>query len=603
MAQRMNSAPTGSYWARTLSRRRALAGAAALGVGAAALAACGGSDSSDGGDEQPASGLLSIPQDTTAQATKGGILQYFVAQDVPDWDPTTSSSVPAQTHAAYQYSRLLKYKPGIKAEANGEVEGDLAASYEVLDNGLRFVFKIRPDAGTDPRAPTNGRMMDAEDVAISFARFAGKNPQGVDLARSASPTAPVESVKALDKTTVEVKLAEPYAPAIILMASPRHLWVIPKEAEAGAFNASNESHGSGPWIRANYLPSSRIEYRRNPNWYDKTRPFFDGWDLPIVSEAAQQLAQFRAKNIWYGGVRQEDLLGLKRDLPDVRLNQGGDFSGGVHHIMFGFRPGSPYNDERVRQAISMLIDRDVYNDTFFNVKTFLDEGIEIPTRMLSHLGTAWSGIWMDPRESEFGANGKYFKLNIAEAKSLLSAAGFANGFDTDWTFVNNSYGADWPNRNEVMAQFVLEGGIRIKRTGVDYATRYIPDYYRGKGDFDGISSSTGGSRPDPGLWLHAHYATTGSVAHWKLNGDATFDAMLNAQMREFDRNKRVAQMKDIQRYAGKLMPVVPMAGNTAPLQNSWPWLGNYGVYRPWPEAGVPTEVGAHYWYDKAKHTT
>ena len=93
----------------------------------------------------------------------------------------------------------------------------------------------------------------------------------------------------------------------------------------------------------------------NPNWYRKDRPFLDGWDRPIISEAAQQLAQFRAGNIWYGGVRQEDMLTTKRDLPNVVLQKSGDFSGGVHHIMFGFRPGSPFNDERVRQAVVLMI--------------------------------------------------------------------------------------------------------------------------------------------------------------------------------------------------------------------------------------------------------
>jgi ABC-type transport system substrate-binding protein len=588
-----------SYWARTISRRRALAGAAALGAGAVALAACGGSE--EGESEGGAGGLVSEPVDSTRQATKGGILQHFLTQDIPDLDPTTSSSSPAQGHAEYQYSRLLKYKAGFMEESKGEVEGDLAEGPpEIFDNGLRLVFKIRPNAGTEPRPPLNGRMMNAHDVAYSYDRFAARNPQAVDLARSISPTAPVERLEVPDDRTLVVRLAEPYAPAIILMASPRHLWVIPREAE-DKFNASDQSHGSGPWYLANYIRSSRLEYRRNPNWYDKERPFFDGWDIPIISEAAQQLAQFRAKNIWFGGVRQQEMLPTKRDLPDTRLYEDPAFSGGVHHIMFGFRPGSPFHDERVRQAFSLMQDREIYMDTFFNLDTFRAEGIDIGSRLNSHLGPAWSGIWMDPLGDEFGENSKYFKHDVAEAKRLLSAAGYANGFESHWTYVQNAYGVDWPNRNEVLINMMQEGGLRISRGGVDYQTRYIPDYYRAKGDFDGISTSTGGSRPDPGLWLYVHYHTNGSVAHWKLDGDAEFNRMLLAQMQEFDRNRRIAMIKDIQRYAAKLMPVVPIAGDTAGLQISWPWVGNYGVFRPWPEAAGATEVDVHLWYDKAKH--
>src|SRR6476469_2840987 len=79
-----------SYWTHVTSsrmrRRSLLKGAAGLGVGAAALSmlGCGGSDSGGGGGTtdkvQDKSGLLSVPQDTSAKATPGGILpSYFTA--------------------------------------------------------------------------------------------------------------------------------------------------------------------------------------------------------------------------------------------------------------------------------------------------------------------------------------------------------------------------------------------------------------------------------------------------------------------------------------------------------------------------------------------
>jgi ABC-type transport system substrate-binding protein len=599
----------GGYWERLISRRRALAGAAALGAGAVALAACGGGgdDGESGGDT---SGLVTAPADTTSNAKTGGIIQIHAQTDAPNLDPTTSNSVAAQSHAGYQYSRLLKYIPGRLEPSKGELEGDLALSLpEIANDGLTFTFKLRQNDGTDPRPPTNGRPLDAQDVLFSYDRLVALNPQGADISRTRSETAPVERLEAPDNHTIVARLAEPYVPALVLFASARHLWVIPREADGG-FNPEDTSRGSGPWILQNHVPSARFEYRRNPNWYRKDRPFVDGWDITILPEYSQVQAQLRAKALWYATLRQEDILPLKREVPEIIIQENDSFVASGPHIMFGFRSGSPFNDERVREAVSMLIDREIYIDTFWNIQGYIDEGIDPEIRWQSHLPTAWSGIWMDPRSNEFGANAKYFEHNIDEAKKLLAAAGFPNGLDTTWTYNTTNYGVDWPNKNQVLVPMMQEGGIRAKINPVDYAAEYIPNYYRGRGDFDGISVSNGGSRPDPGLWLQLHYHSEGSVGHapGAKAGvgqiDQELDRMIAAQMREFDREKRLSMIKDIQRRTAKTQPVVPMGGDTPGFRApAWPWVMNYGVFQEWPEAVGPAEVGIHLWYDQSKRTT
>jgi peptide/nickel transport system substrate-binding protein len=260
-----------SYWERAsksrLSRRSAIGGGLALGAGAAALAiGCGGgSDSSDGGD---ASGLFAERKDTTKDAVRGGVYQSLRTADIPSLDPTSSVSFLTQVHSGYVYSRLLQFRPGVLKPASGEIDGDLAESWEVLDGGSRIVLKIRGDAGLDARPPTSGRKADANDVTYSWSKFSTLHPQRTDIARSASPSAPVESLEAPDARTVVVRLAEPFSVILPLLASTQHLWVIPREAET-AFDARNESRGSGPWFLDSYQRSVGMEYRRNTNWYKK----------------------------------------------------------------------------------------------------------------------------------------------------------------------------------------------------------------------------------------------------------------------------------------------------------------------------------------------
>jgi len=157
--------PQSGYWERIrnsrTTRRRALGGAAAAGVGAVALAAvgCGGGDEEGGGGGAPpdASGMLGERIDTTKDAKPGGTFQGLTTADVTSFDPLTSPSFTTQIMSGWVYSRLLKVIPGYKAGSAGDVEGDLAESYEVSGDKLQVTLKLRQNAKWDARAPTSGR--------------------------------------------------------------------------------------------------------------------------------------------------------------------------------------------------------------------------------------------------------------------------------------------------------------------------------------------------------------------------------------------------------------------------------------------------------------
>ena len=87
----------------------------------------------------------------------------------------------------------------------------------------------------------------------------------------------------------------------------------------------------------------------------------------------------------------------------------------------------------MRQAVSMAYDRDAYIDVFYNVDKFQKHGLPVET-LLVHRPRPAPGLALDPKGKDFGANAKYYKHDLAEAKKLLAAAGYANGFD-----VNSSY--------------------------------------------------------------------------------------------------------------------------------------------------------------------
>src|SRR5439155_4963284 len=137
----------------------------------------------------------------------------------------------------------------------------------------------------------------------------------------------------------------------------------------------------------------------------------------------------------------EDILPTKSAEPRLLIYQSDLASptglGGTGVLSFGWLPPgkSPFLDERVRQAVSMSWDRDLYLDTFFNVSRFRDQGLPVQTRWNTALVATYEGWWLDPKGKDFGPNAKFFQHDVGEAKKLLAAAGYPNGIQD----VNSNY--------------------------------------------------------------------------------------------------------------------------------------------------------------------
>ena len=360
---------------------------------------CGGG-SGDSKTEQ-ATGLITKAADSAKQAKRGGVYLGSRTGDVDHSDPhVTTQQAPG---TAMTYSRLFRRKPGFLAPQPVEFIGDLAESYEQSADKLTMTVKLR-NSKWHPTAPVNGRAVDAQDVAYTWTRVATMGANRSLLANAVSPTAPIESVRALDDKTVQIKTAFP-SPALIPLLSGQisgYLWIMPRESEKG-YDPRKVNIGSGPWYVSDYTPSVKITFKRNEGWYDAAKVNFDQIDQPIVPEYATGLAQFKTGGIYgavgFGGtmtVRPDDVLQVKKDTPqlDLYLQEPGQQS---NFAFFGWNPAhgaaSPFRDKRMRQARSMAVDRDLWIDTFYNVEKFKAAGIPMQSAWNTAITTVWPGWW------------------------------------------------------------------------------------------------------------------------------------------------------------------------------------------------------------------
>src|SRR5689334_842334 len=174
-------------------------------VGAAFLAACGGGgDSSGGGDKGGTgdkSGMVSPKEDIVSQAKAGGTLKIPAASDVRTYLPYQRDAA-VNFHTWVAYSFMVRSKATASSyPAPDEVTPDAAQSWEYSPDKMTLTFKLQPDNKWDQRAPTNGRAVDAEDVAYSWKQLEATSTIRNELAKSVSPQAPIISVTAADPKT------------------------------------------------------------------------------------------------------------------------------------------------------------------------------------------------------------------------------------------------------------------------------------------------------------------------------------------------------------------------------------------------------------------
>ncbi len=604
------------YWAKLtqarLNRRRALAGAAGGAVALSLVGCGGGSDSSSdpggtGSAVKDSSGLLTPKLDRTAEAKQGGTWKTLTTADVTSFDPLSSQSYTTQVMAGWVYSRLLKIIPGYLKTSTGDVEGDLAESWEVSPDKTQITFKLRQNVKWDARTPTSSRPVSAEDVVFSWDKFASVFPYRTDLANVASKDAPIESMSAPDANTVVVKLAFPDASVISMLASSAHLYIMPQESE-GAFNAKGEARGSGPWTLSDYRSSQSFTYTRNANWYRNDRPFFDKAEIPIVPEYASGLAQFRAGNIYSFAVKQDDLLQTKRDIPDLLMYQS-NFDRYWYNSWFGYDGNSPFKDERVRQAWALSYDRDLWIQTIYATEQYTKIGLPVETRWHSHFPGGLEGWWVNPQdEKAFGPNAQYLQYDPQKAKQLLTAAGFANGLEVPVAHISTfQYLAQFPNQAQIQVGFANDVGFKTRVSNPDYQTDWLPKYYYSKGGFQGVAIGADNPEPDPGIFMFARFHPNG--ARFKgfspdgsdpKKGDPKVTEFINAIRLEFDTTKRKEIAKQYQQYMAKAMYAVPFPGTAAAFALSWPCIGNSGVYNVGSSYGHGTESYVNLWLDTAR---
>jgi ABC-type transport system substrate-binding protein len=606
-----------SYWSTVLSnrisRRRAMAVTAGAAGAAAFLAACGsdddgGSSSSGGGGSgsgsKDTSGLLAKIEDTSKDAKRGGVMKWVQGNEPLHFDGQSQGQVQLNIYNGLAYESLVRNKPGEGQPSSfNEVLPNLAESWEFSPDKTTITFKLRKNVKWQNIPPVSGRTFDSSDVVASLNRYAAGTGNVSANMNAKNPSAPIVSWEAPDPYTVVYKLKEPTSfimQRLANMITGEVGAIYPKEADNG-FDVRKGQIGTGGYILDKFTPSGSIVYRRHPEYWNNEAAFPDTIEIPFVSQYTTWLAQLKTGAIYAppGGnalVLPEDVVPTKKDIPALNMYSfvapNNNFTPGFTQ-RFGWQnlngKAPPWLDVRVRQAMSMAVDRDAYLDAFANVSQFASQGLPIDTYYYTSMGYI-PGVTLDPRKSEFGENAKYFTHNLDEAKKLLSAAGYSNGFEYTNHWPNTpAFGAAFPKQVDVIEAFEGELGLKVSSDPIDYNLKYLPDFVTKRGQHEGICFTLGAvTSQDPvDYYVWRYYSKSGAtsgaifgdIGSGAGEGDPKVDDLIEKAKAELDSKKQAAILADLQKYLGGTMYTIGSPGNATALDLAWPAVRNHLAFQ------------------------
>ena len=460
----------------------------------------------------------------TSQAPKkGGTLAFSVVAEPPNYDCHANTSFAFVHPVAPHYSTLLKFDG-----ANyPKLIGDLAKSWTVSPDGLTYTFTLFEGVKFH-----DGSALTSADVKASYDRIANP-PQGVISVRKAW-YADIGSIETPDTTTVIFKLKAPNASMLVSFASPFDCIYSAAKLAQNPRYPETEIMGSGAFTFVKYEKGSYWEGKRFEGYFRPGLPYLDGYKAYFVKSngvvpgilGGQFDAEFRGRN----PSERDQLMGKMKD--QLSLNEGP----WVGSLMIVFNTKrKPFDDIRVRQALSMAIDRWSGSENLSKIS------------ILKHVGGFMRpGFDMALPQSELvklPGFAKDIEKSRAEARRLLKEAGAEN-----LTF-------KLFNRN--VAEPYTPGGVfaidQWRRIGVtvqhdQLETKLYQDGVM-SGNFDVAIEFINDFTDDPTAQFSKLLTKKASPTGFSGHEDLKIDAMYEQQRRAIDPVQRKKIVQDMDKYS------------------------------------------------------
>ena len=352
---------------------------------------------------------------------------------------------------------------------------------------------------------------------------------------------------ALDEKTLQVTLEAP-APYFLSLTAfhtyyPVHRASVEANPEAW-FRSADTLVGNGPFKLVSWTDKDKVIVEKNPNYWAANEVKLDKIEFYLIEEetTATQMFETGELDIIESGVNTAELDRLKSEYPE-ELKILPDL--GIYYYLFNVER-EPLNDKRVRQALTLAIDRNA-------IVTEITKGGQVPAFALVPEGIPEEGSG-DPNDDFRKRGGDLFAEDVAKAQQLLAEAGYPNGqgFPTLKILYNTSEG------HQRIAEAIQEMwknnlGINVELTNQEWGV-YLDS--RSTGDYDIARAGWIGDYIDPMTFIDMFVTGGGNNdTNW---GNPEYDNLVNTAKKSADQAVRMKAMHDAEAILMDEMPIMPI---------------------------------------------
>ena len=369
------------------------------------------------------------------------------------------------------YSRLVDVK--VNKDGSKEIVPSLAEKWDISKDGKTYTFHLKKGVkfhnGEEFKADdvlfTIEKMMDPKQAAVNTYQFE-KIEGALDKLNGKAQS--VKGVKVIDDYTVAITLNEPFPPFLAsLTGAPASIYnrkAVEEGKDKFGFDAKY-TVGTGYMKFKDWTQDKEINLVRNDDFFGK-KANIDGVRYLMNIDSATSKMMLENGELDFRGISPTELASYKEN-PIFKYNIVDSQRAGMDYISFNQK--DPYMAKvEVRKAISMAIDRDLINKTFYN-----GEGIVV------------NGV-LPPGIPGYEVKQEKIEYNPDKAKEILKKAGLDKGIKL--TMLQNSTYPEDQSKNEMIQSMLKKIGIDLQIKSVD-TTSYWDILSKG----DGYSMSL---RPD-----------------------------------------------------------------------------------------------------------
>ena len=357
-----------------------------------------------------------------------------IAQDLDDsLDPHKTVKAGTREVMFNVFEGLMKPTP------DGDLTPAIAEKYEVSEDRRTYTFHLREGVQFH-----NGEMVTAEDVVYSIQRCAAATETGIVQVEAFSV---IDDLKAVDECTVSITISEPSNEFISYLTTA----ILP----AGYDKQDTDPVGTGPFKFVSRTAQDSVVLEKF-NEYWGTPAQLDKVTLKIMENADSLMMSLQSGAI--------DLCAHLTSTQVAQLKENFNVAEGTMNLvqaMYLNNAVAPFDDVRVRQAISYAVDKQEIIDLAFD-----GYGSPIGSSMYPAFGKYFDDSLTN-----------YYTKDVEKAKALLAEAGYPDGFDMTITVPSNY--KPHMDTAEVLVQQLAAIGVNATIEPIEWES-WVSDVYVGR---------------------------------------------------------------------------------------------------------------------------